>query len=95
MSDTSNLISDLNAKVEELIGKYADAKSTVRKQKDEIEELNKKLAEKEAVVANLENELKNAAAKPVVENSGGSEQLKLRINELVREIDNCISLLKV
>ncbi|MCB9224305.1 MAG: hypothetical protein R2780_08935 [Crocinitomicaceae bacterium] len=94
MSDTKKLIASLDEKVELLLNKIKEEQAFLATKKQELEELKKDLTAKESQIVQLkaENEsLKNAP----VQNNDDSEEMKARISELVREIDNCISLLKV
>jgi len=103
MSQTSKLISDLQTKVDMLIEKKKETKTSEENKIAEIESLYNKLSEKEQMISKLNSDLKEAEEKAsdkieIVEESvneeANSEHLKLRINELVGEIDKCISLLK-
>jgi len=63
-----------------LKNKVVDLESVLTQQKSEIDEINEKI-----------KMLK--MAKSLSGDSEGNKEMKLKINELVREIDKCISLL--
>ncbi len=92
MSETQQLISKLDNKVDNLIAKIDEVNLTKENQLQEIDRLNKLLAEKEESIQNLVKEKESVV---VVEEKQDNDEIKTRINELVREIDSCISLLKV
>jgi len=95
MSETKDLIAQLNLRVDKLISRIAESNQLAEKKQGEILSLTEQLNQKERMIAQLQAELaiaREAKNSPVtLEN----EQLKGRINEMVREIDECISLLKV
>lgn len=94
MSDTKQLIHTLDQKVEQLLLNIKEQKSALAAKTDEVNALNDKLTASESEIKKLQSE--NEALKNTpVESSNDSEDMKVRINELVKEIDDCISLLKV
>lgn len=95
MSETKDLIEQLNLRVDKLISRIAESNQLAERKQSEILLLTEQLRQKDQVIAGLQNEL--AAAQLAKENTVTleNEQLKGRINEMVREIDECISLLKV
>ena len=96
MSDTQQLISKLDNKVDSLIQKITDLNLNSQTQKGEIENLNKLLSEKDLDLEKLKSEHSEEKEKEIASaNEKDTAGIKIRINELVREIDNCISLLKV
>lgn len=96
MSETQQLISKLDNKVDSLINKITDLNLSNESQQGEIENLNKLLSEKDSSLERLKSEhTKEKESAVASSNEKDSTDIKIRINELVREIDNCISLLKV
>lgn len=95
MAETKELIEQLNVRVDKLLTRIAESNKLAEKKDQQILSLTAQLAEKDRRIAELEAE--NEAVKAEVQTSGRveNEQLKTRINEMVREIDECISLLKV
>lgn len=87
MNDLTLTITDLKAKVEKLVNLHQQLKKdndqlqkTVEEQKITIEKLEKNNLE----IVNSKSEEQNKIV----------TDTKLKINELVQEIDNCIALLK-
>ena len=88
------VLNELKFKVERLIKLYIASLETKRIQESRINEL---LAEIESLKSEnkiLNKELKTArVAYAISGNNDGNYQAKMRINQLVREIDKCIALL--
>lgn len=101
MSTTKDLLEKLDGKVSNLLAELKEAKEQFAKKNQEIESLKTKLQEGGAAFDKLSIEnktLKKALAESVetkVENTDNQEELKFKISEMVKEIDRCISLLKV
>jgi hypothetical protein len=95
MAETKELIEQLNERVDKLLTRIAESNRLAEKKDQQIASLTAQLNEKEQVIAGLKAE--NEAVRAEVQAAGRveNEQLKTRINEMVREIDECISLLKV
>ncbi len=92
MSTTKELLEKLDGKVVNLLSKVKEAKAAEEKKAIEVDSLKNQLAaqEKELEAVKAENEkLKNA------DNGEEKEEIKFKISEMVKEIDKCISLLKV
>ncbi|MFT4601508.1 MAG: chromosome segregation ATPase [Arenicella sp.] len=94
MSDTKTLITSLDQKVDTLVSKLEQEKSAMAKKQEEINELNQRISAHQAEVSQLKGENEDLKNKPQ-ESTDNSEDLKVKIDGLVREIDKCISLLKV
>jgi regulator of replication initiation timing len=100
MSETKKLISALDVKVGLLLEKMKKTSAALQTKTAEAESLKKQMLQLEEQVASLRSENQElrsmpattAVAEPVAENS---EETKARISELVKEIDTCISMLKV
>ncbi len=96
MDDVSSIIETLNAKIDKVIGiadqlkasnatleqEKAQLQATIEQQHHQIEALNEK-----------NKVLKLAKSLTGTNESSDSSEVKLKINELVREIDKCIGLL--
>lgn len=89
------MIEQLNVRVDKLLTRIAESNHLAEKKDKEILSLTAQLIEKEQLIIELKSE--NETIKSEAQSSAGleNEQLKTRINEMVREIDECISLLKV
>lgn len=91
--DISLLVTSLQSKVEKLIIQHKKAIEDTEQLKEENRFLRKKLSENKVQITELEERNKVLKlAKTLSINSEKSTDLKLKINELVREIDKCIAL---
>lgn len=87
------IINELNSKVEKLIKLYI---SSLEKNKDlerQIAALENKIVESEREKQDLNEKLKTAKLANAMSGGESNHEAKLRINQLVREIDKCIALL--
>lgn len=87
------IINELNSKVEKLIKLYI---SSLEKNKDlerQIAALENKIVESEREKQDLNEKLKTAKLANAMSGGENNHEAKLRINQLVREIDKCIALL--
>ncbi|MDQ3190556.1 MAG: hypothetical protein M3Q58_03095 [Bacteroidota bacterium] len=94
MSNVSTKINGLQAKVEKLISLHRNLMA----QNTELKRENSNLLEQKEIlkttVNNLEDQIKIIKlAKSLSDTDGNSQKAKIKINELVREIDNCIAFL--
>ena len=90
--DTSLIVESLQSKVEKLIIQHNKAKEDIKQLKEENTSLQGKLTY--AKVQSKELSQKNKVlklAKSLSGKQGKSTDIKLKINELIREIDKCIS----
>ncbi|TFH38227.1 MAG: hypothetical protein E4G95_04060 [Bacteroidia bacterium] len=84
----------LKTRVSELISKYEVTISELRKVRSENQRLNSELHERNAKYAEMEKEYDRLKLSGAILGDGeNSLEAKKRINNLVREIDNCIALL--
>lgn len=95
MSDTKQLITQLNGRVDQLINRIAESNQLTEQKNAQIAMLNNQVLEKDAIIAKLQNEISAMKEEKAQASNQENEELKSRINEMVREIDECISLLKV
>lgn len=92
MSKTQELLGLLEDKVTNLLVEFNELKVSVNEKTREIERLRDQLSSRDEALEQLtvENEkLKSSNS------SKENEDIKLKIGEMVKEIDKCISLLKV
>lgn len=92
MSESNELLAELDGKVTELLSKFNRLNEKSNEQAREIGVLTAQLQEKNAALELVKSEneaLKLSAPKE------DQEALKFKIGEMVKEIDRCISLLKV
>ncbi len=88
------VLNELKFKVERLIKLYIASLETNRMQESRINELLTEIGNLKSENKILNEELKTArVANAISGNNDGSYQAKMRINQLVREIEKCIALL--
>jgi hypothetical protein len=90
--NTSLLVDSLQSKVEKLIIQHKKAKEDVKQLKDENLFLQNKLSETKIQLTDVNEQNKVLKlAKTLSGKEGKSTEIKLKINELIREIDKCIA----
>jgi uncharacterized protein YjcR len=90
MKDISILVSGVKKKAEKLVEKQTLLTENNNKLSDEIEKIKRELTEKNQQVSELNDKVKLLKiAGSVGEES--TKEVKLKINEMVREIDKCIA----
>jgi uncharacterized coiled-coil DUF342 family protein len=95
MSESKELINKLEEGVDALIDKVSKLSLIVKNQEEKIEELVLQNESLKNENLELTNKNKQLVDKIQVSHSGSDQlsQYKSKINELVKEIDTCISLL--
>jgi hypothetical protein len=89
----SLILASLHSKVEKLIYINKRSAEELKKVKEENEEIKEELKQSKKKVDELIEKSKVLAlAKSLSGDEQGKNELKLKINELVREIDKCIAL---
>jgi predicted RNase H-like nuclease (RuvC/YqgF family) len=89
-----DLIASLRTRLMDLIELYERAKMRSHELEEENQKLKGMLSEKEKTVTKLEKELNNVKfAESIAVQGGDAQAAKQTINQIVREIDNCIALL--
>lgn len=82
-------------KLRKLLNRHAETQQRLAKAQDEIKSLELKLEEKDRQIKNFQNQenivkiVDTLAGNPV-----NSTELKLKVNEYIREIDKCIAYLR-
>jgi len=90
--NTSLLVDSLQSKVEKIIIQHKKAKEDVKQLKDENLFLQNKLSETKIQLTDVNEQNKVLKlAKTLSGKEGKSTEIKLKINELIREIDKCIA----
>ena len=90
--DALKIVEGLEPKIRKLVIKYNESKETIKKLKEECDLLQEKLTYEK--VQNRQLSEKNKVLKIAKALSGNKEKstdVKLKINELIREIDKCIA----
>ncbi|MAW65810.1 MAG: hypothetical protein CMD18_06415 [Flavobacteriales bacterium] len=90
--NTSLILESLESKVEKLIIKHNEAKVNIKNLRDENILLQEKLTQEKVQVKQLSEQNKVLKlAKSLTGKEGKSTDIKLKINQLIREIDKCIA----
>ncbi|MDA3822040.1 MAG: hypothetical protein PF450_05430 [Bacteroidales bacterium] len=88
------IVDELKQKVKLLADKLEAQKSSTSKLSSENVELEDKIKEKDSLINALKQQNNTLTlSKAFVSENGGSQEAKLQINRIVREIDKCIALL--
>jgi len=94
MNDLTLNITDLKSKIEKLVNLHQLLKKENEQLATDKENLEKTIAEQKVTIEALEKNNKEIEASKNEEQSKIVTDTKVKINELVQEIDNCIALLK-
>ncbi len=93
MSDVDKLVLQINDKIKKLINVkqtlLIENENLVKKQ----EELLQQVESKNKIIEELKNKNSNLSIADKVKQLEGNSDVKLKIDEMVREIDKCIELL--
>ena len=90
--DTSLIVESLQSKVEKLIIQHNKAKEDIKQLKEDNTSLQGKLTYARVQAKELSEKNKVLKlAKSLSGKQGKSTDIKLKINELIREIDKCIA----
>lgn len=92
MSETKKLLEELDGKVTGLLANLSESKTSSLKLNQEIADLKSELAKKNEAFDLLTKENEVLKVERPKENQ---DDLKNKIGKMVKEIDRCISLLKV
>ncbi len=95
MEEFKHQISGIESKIKTVSEFVLELKLQLQHQEQELQNLQSSIANKEAEVLQLQSQLKqqNTVNALAGNSSEGQKEAKLKINELVREIDRCIALL--
>ena len=92
--EQNEIVLDLKNKVKKVLSLYNNLKTENADLNKEISELKLQLKNKESEVEFWKNKHdKLKLAKSLLASAGDSHDAKIKINRIVREIDNCIALL--
>ncbi|PJB14829.1 MAG: hypothetical protein CO118_06535 [Flavobacteriales bacterium CG_4_9_14_3_um_filter_32_8] len=90
MKDLSLLVSGFKKKAEKLIEKHQLLIEKNNTLSNEIEKIKQELKEKSQQISELNDKIKLLKIAGGVDGDG-TKEVKLKINEMVREIDKCIA----
>ena len=93
MKDVATLVSGIEFKLRKLIEQHQFTRSENTRLTHEIQELKEFIEEQKQIIKQLEEKSKILKLAKTLETKEGNVEAKLKINELVREIDKCIGLL--
>jgi hypothetical protein len=93
MKDIETIISGLDFKIRKLVNLHKKIKSEKESLEIEQKELLKKIENQKEKIKELEEKYKILKISKKVESVKSETDIKLKINEMVREIDKCVSLL--
>lgn len=85
----------IQEKLRRLIQHYADAQQKLLRAQEQIRRLEAQLQEKDDEIKNFQNQENIAKiVNTIAGNAANSTELKLKLNEYIREIDKCIAYLQ-
>ncbi len=93
MKDVATLVSGIDYKIRRLLEHHDLLRSENLDLVNEIRELKLANNDQKQKIRQLEENIKILKLAKTLENKEGNVEAKLKINELVREIDKCIGLL--
>jgi hypothetical protein len=93
MKDVATLVSGIEYKMGKLIEQHHIQRVENKKTIAELQELKKVIKDQKQTIGELEDKIKILRIAKTLETKEGNVEAKLKINELVREIDKCIGLL--
>ncbi len=93
MNDANELISGIEYKVRKLVNLQKENKSENELLLNQNTELKNNIEEQKKIINQLKEEFNKIKLAKSLESMKGSNDAKLKINELVREIDKCIEFL--
>jgi predicted RNase H-like nuclease (RuvC/YqgF family) len=94
ISSNIDLVVKLEEKVDRLVGRYQTEKEENRMLRGQISQLTRQLEDASSSFVSLEERFNNLKiSKSLEASSEDVHETKVRINQIVREIDKCIALL--
>lgn len=93
MENTAKMISAIDSKVKRLIEMHLETRETLRQFQNANEELKMINEQQSKTIIELKEKIKLLKIAKSTEKQEGAADARLKINEMVREIDKCIGLL--
>jgi hypothetical protein len=88
-------LQSIEGKVRQLLNRHADMQQKLSNAQEEIKLLESLLEEKEQQIKNFQNQENIVKiVDTIAGNTANSTELKLKLNEYIREIDKCIAYLR-
>ena len=93
MDNVVTMISSIDLKVKRLIEQQLEIREKLRQNQNENEELKIINEQQKKIINDLKEKIKLLKIAKSTEKQEGAADARLKINEMVREIDKCIGLL--
>jgi uncharacterized coiled-coil DUF342 family protein len=93
MENVADMITSIEFKVKRLIEQHKTIKENLQQHQNEIQELKTINEQHQKTINELKDKIKLLKIARSTETKEGAVDAKLKINEMVREIDKCIGLL--
>jgi hypothetical protein len=93
MENAAKMISSIDLKVKRLIEQHLEIRDKLRKNQNDNEELKNINEQQKKIINDLKEKIKLLKIAKSTEKQEGAADARLKINEMVREIDKCIGLL--
>lgn len=93
MESAGTLIAGIDYKVRKLAGQVQKLEDENKALLTKIEELNKIISDRELIISEHQDKIKVLKLAKSLDKEESKTEVKLKINELLREIDNCVRLL--
>ncbi|MDR2130539.1 MAG: hypothetical protein LBP56_05150 [Odoribacteraceae bacterium] len=93
MAEQDIVISELTYKVEQMIQLYIASQEQRRALEAEVSQLQQQVQELKSGAQRLNEEIKTLKVAGAISAGEGTSEARVRIGQLVREIDKCITLL--
>jgi len=93
MENEAKMISSIDLKVKRLIEQHLEIREKLRQNQNENEELKNINEQQKKIINDLKEKIKLLKIAKSTEKQEGAADARLKINEMVREIDKCIGLL--
>jgi len=93
MNKVEQIITELHSKISQLVEENRQLKHHVLELTEQSSEYRKLSEEREQKLKMQQSRSEVMTAARLIENKADSDKVKVRIDELVREIDRCINLL--
>lgn len=93
MGDVVTLVSGIEYKVRKLTERQSQLKKENEIYSLEIQKLNKNNDEQKKIINQLEEKIKVLKLAKAIETKEGNVESRVKINEMLREIEKCIGLL--
>lgn len=94
MQNFSTLVKGLEFKTRQLADKYNEAKEQIGALEIEKKQLESKLLQQQEIINELETKIHTLKITKSIHKGKETADAKKRINEMLRELDKCIDLLK-